>query len=85
MTLLMQKLQPEGGYRSFEDGVYEKMLNATAVLKIEVKELRAKFKFGQHLDKERFNMILSHLEKRDSKIDIETIKMMQEMRSEDGV
>ncbi len=85
MTLLMQKLQPEGGYRSFEDGVYEKMLNATAVLKIEVKELRAKFKFGQHLDKERFDMILSHLEKRDSKIDQDTIKMMQEMRSEDGV
>ena len=85
MTLLMQKLQPEGGYKPFEDGVYEKMLNATAVLKIEVKELRAKFKFGQHLDKERFDMILSHLEKRDSQIDQETIKMMKEMRSEDGV
>ena len=85
MTLLMQKLQPEGGYRPFEDDIYEKMLNATAVLKIDIKELRAKFKFGQHLDKERFNMILSHLEKRDTKIDAETIEMMKTMRSEDAL
>ena len=85
MTLLMQKLQPEGGYKPFDDGVYEKMLNATAVLKIEVKVLRAKFKFGQHLDKERFNMILSHLEKRDSKIDKETIEMMKTMRDENAI
>lgn len=85
LTLLMQKLQPEGGYKPFEDYAYNKMLKATAVLKIEVKEIRAKFKFGQHLDKKRFDMILTHLEKRDTKIDRETIKMMREMRSEDGV
>lgn len=85
MTLLMQKLQPEGRYKPFEDNVYEKMLNATAVLKIEVKELRAKFKFGQHLSKERFDMILSHLEKRDTKIDVETINMMKMMRNENAI
>lgn len=85
MTLLMQKLQPEGGYKPFEDGIYEKMLNATAVLRIDIKELRAKFKFGQHLDKERFDMILSHLEKRDTPIDVETIEMMKTMRDENAI
>ena len=82
MMLLMQKLQPEGGYRPFKDTDYDKMLNATAVLKIDIENLRVKFKFGQNLDDERFNMILSHLQKRDSKIDKSTIEMMQLQRGE---
>ena len=61
------------------------MLNATAVLRIEIEELRAKFKFGQHLNQERFDMILSHLQERDSEIDKETIKMMKSLRRSDGV
>ena len=85
MTLLMQKLQPEGKYIAFDDGVYETMLNATAVLRIDVKSLRAKFKFGQHLDKKRFDMILSHLEKRESSVDSQTILMMKEMRRENDI
>ena len=80
LTLLMQKLQPEGGYKPFNDAAYEKMLNATAVLKIEIKELRAKFKFGQNLDDTRFNMIISHLETRATNIDKATIDMMKEQR-----
>jgi nitroimidazol reductase NimA-like FMN-containing flavoprotein (pyridoxamine 5'-phosphate oxidase superfamily) len=80
LTLLMQKLQPEGGYKPFNDAVYEKMLKATAVLKIEIKELRAKFKFGQHLDETRFNMIISHLESRATNVDKETIEMMKLQR-----
>ena len=80
LTLLMKKLQPEGGYKPFEDDAYEKMLKATAVLKINIKELRAKFKFGQHLDDVRFNMIISHLEKRDTTTDKETIAMMKRMK-----
>ena len=77
LSLLMQKLQPEGGYKAFEDDAYEKILNATAILKIEIKSLRAKFKFGQHLSPERFDMILSNLKKRNSNIDQLTIDMMK--------
>lgn len=80
LTLLMQKLQPEGGYKTFDDFLYEKMLNATAVLRIDIKNIRAKFKFGQHLDEKRFNMIISHLENRDTKTDRETIEMMKTQR-----
>jgi len=80
LTLLMQKLQPEGGYKAFDDSLYEKMLNATAVLRIDIKYIRAKFKFGQHLDEKRFNMIISHLENRGTKKDRETIDMMKSQR-----
>lgn len=85
LTLLMQKLQPEGGYTPFSNVLYEKMINATAVLCIEVKEIRAKFKFGQNLDKQRFDMILSYLEKRESGIDKQTISIMKEIRKNDSV
>jgi len=80
LTLLMQKFQPEGGYKEFDDNAYKKMLNATAVLRIDIYELRAKFKFGQHLDKVRFDMIISHLQDRNNEIDKETIAMMKEQK-----
>lgn len=80
LTLLMQKLQPEGGYKPFDDEAYDKMIKATAVLRLDIKNLRAKFKFGQHLDKKRFEMIISHLEKRNSGIDKDTIEMMKAAR-----
>ncbi|MFT5835583.1 MAG: nitroimidazol reductase NimA-like FMN-containing flavoprotein [Sulfurimonas sp.] len=85
LTLLMQKLQPEGQYRPFSDLAYDKMLKATAVLKIDIKDLRAKFKFGQQLDKKRFEMIISHLEERSTDIDQETIQMMKEQRIKDDI
>jgi len=77
MTALMQKLQPEGGYKPLSEKVYRKTLNAIMVYKLEIEELRAKFKFGQHLSQERFTMILEHLDQRGSDIDNETIEIMK--------
>jgi len=68
-TALMQKLQPKGGYKPFSDAEYDSAIKATAVVKIELSHLSCKFKFGQHLSEERFEMILSHLEQRGTKID----------------
>ena len=81
MSLLMKKLQKEGGYKPFTDKVYEKMLNAVAVYKLNKKELTAKFKFGQNLSDERFDMVIEHLKKRDTKIDNATIEMMLNQRN----
>lgn len=81
MSLLMEKLQKEGGYKPFTDKVYEKMLNAVAVYKLNKKELTAKFKFGQNLSDERFDMVIEHLKKRDTKIDNATIEMMLNQRN----
>jgi len=81
-TALMQKLQPKGGYKPFSDSVYDASIKATAVVKIEVNNLSCKFKFGQHLSEERFEMVTSHLKKRGTKIDIRTIEIMREQREE---
>jgi len=81
-TALMQKLQPKGGYKPFSDAAYDTAIKATAVVKIEVKHLSCKFKFGQHLNNERFDMIYSHLKKRNTEIDRKTIELMKEQRRE---
>jgi len=77
---LMKKLQPEGGYKPFSNEAYDKAIKATAVMKIVPSSIRCKFKFGQHLTDDRFEMILQHLEERNSKIDRETIHMMKVQR-----
>jgi len=84
-TALMQKLQPKGGYKPFSDAAYDTAIKATAVVKIEVKHLSCKFKFGQHLNNERFEMILSHLEERNTEIDRKTIELMKDQRENDGI
>ena len=84
-TALMQKLQPKGGYKPFSDAAYDTAIKATAVVKIEVKYLSCKFKFGQHLTEERFEMILSHLEERNTQIDRKTIELMKEQRENDRI
>ncbi len=77
---LMKKLQPKGGYRPFSDREYDTAIKATAVVKIEIKKLECKFKFGQHLSEQRFEMILSHLQKRGTQVDLKTVKLMKAQR-----
>jgi nitroimidazol reductase NimA-like FMN-containing flavoprotein (pyridoxamine 5'-phosphate oxidase superfamily) len=79
-TTLMQKLQPEGGYKPFTEESYDKVLRATAVVKITPSTTRAKFKFGQHLDEERFEMIITHLQQRGTAKDLETVALMKALR-----
>jgi len=75
--IFMQKHQPKGGYKSFKHSDYDKALKATALVKIEVENLTCKFKFGQHLNEERFNMIVSALLKRGTQTDIQTVEIMK--------
>jgi len=82
LSALMQKLQPEGKYKPLSKEVYKKFINATVVYKLIPKERRAKYKFGQHLSEERFEMILAHLEQRSGDMDDETAIMMKRLRSE---
>ena len=85
-TALMQKLQPKGGYKPFSDREYDAAMKATAVVKIEIETLSCKFKFGQHLNEERFEMIVSHLLARGTHIDRETVRLMKAQRgAKDGV
>ena len=78
---LMKKLQPKGGYRPFSNEIYDKSLKATAVYKLLIENISCKFKFGQHLDDERFKMIIFNLEKRGTGIDKATIEIMKQQRN----
>jgi len=84
-TAFMQKLQPKGGYKPFSDSEYDSALKVTAVVKMELRQMSCKFKFGQHLSKERFEMILSHLEKRGTKIDMKTVEIMRGVQNNEEI
>lgn len=77
-SALMEKLQPDGGYHPLESSDYDKMLKAISVVKINIKQISAKFLLGQHLDQERFQMTVDNLEKRGSETDLETVKLMKQ-------
>jgi len=77
---LMQKLQPKGGYKPFSDAAYDRAIKATTVVKIAVNDIACKFKFGQHLSDERFEVIVSHLAARGTEIDRKTIEIMKKQR-----
>jgi len=80
LEALMKKHQPEGKYTPLSDETYATALKGTSVVKIEIDELKCKFKFGQHINQERFDMVVNHLEKRGTKLDLETIDLMKKMK-----
>ena len=80
LSALMQKLQPEGMYKPLDDVAYQKAINATTLYKLIMIEYSAKYKFGQHLSQERFEMILSHLQERNHTLDKETAETMHLLR-----
>ncbi len=77
LSAIMKKLQKEGGYKPLNEDVYTKTIDATAIYKLIPKTTRAKFKLGQHLDKDRFDMIIQNLEKRGDAKDINTVGLMK--------
>jgi len=76
LQALMEKLQPEGKHKHLSDEAYKNMIDATTVFKLIPNEIRGKIKLGQHLPKQRFDMIVEHLKERGSKLDKLTIKEM---------
>lgn len=78
-TAMMEKLQPEGRYTSFDSDIYDKHFAAMAMVRIDVKTLSAKFKFGQNLNAERFSMVIEHLQQRGWEIDLLTAESMQQL------
>lgn len=80
LSKLMEKLQKEGQYKPLSENIYQKSINATTIYKLTPNETKAKFKFGQHLNEDRFNMIIKHLEERGKEMDNATINLMQEFK-----
>ena len=81
LEVLIRKLQPKGGYKPFSDEAYDKALKSTAVYRMVPELVTCKFKFGQHLSEERFEMIVRHLQERGTEVDIRTVEEMKRNRS----
>jgi len=78
---LMEKLQREGGFTHMSDKkMYEKAINATQLFKLVPTEKRAKFKFGQNFNDERYNRVKEHLIKRGTQKDLDTLALIEEFR-----
>ena len=77
-TAFMRKLQPEGGYADIDpaDPGYAKQLKATAVVKINVDSVNAKFKFGQNWPQSKLEAIGEQLHERGRELDAETAELM---------
>ncbi len=78
LTAFMEKLQPEGGYAQIDpnDPSYAKHLAGTAVIKLAITDMSAKFKFGQNLKEARMEAIALQLHERGGELDEETARMM---------
>lgn len=79
LEALMQKLQPEGGYKTIDeqDKDYTARLKGVAVVGISIDSLTSKFKFGQNLKEQERHSIIDGLKERSAEADKETIKLME--------
>jgi nitroimidazol reductase NimA-like FMN-containing flavoprotein (pyridoxamine 5'-phosphate oxidase superfamily) len=77
-TAFMKKLQPEGGYAPFDllDEGYVKQIKGTAIVKIHIEQMTAKFKFGQNWSENKLDIVTQQLAERDNDLDEETIRLM---------
>lgn len=79
---LMEKHQPEKKYIEIDiaNKKYLSFLKTTGIFKIKPKEITMKQKFGQNMGDSIINHIIEQLQKRNSKIDQETIIEIQKRR-----
>lgn len=79
LTALMEKMQPEGKYDPIDaaNPIYTKMMWLTWVYKIVPSVMTLKVKAGQNLPKERYDILIKHIEGRNGMMDKETLELMQ--------
>jgi len=82
LQAIMEKLQPEGGYRPITAGdrFYRKSMDTTAVVALPITEMTAKFKFGQNLPKRKRALVADQLIERGAGRDGETAEAMREVK-----
>lgn len=77
---LMEKDQPEGGYRRFPENreFYEAELRSVGVFKVSVESFAVKNKFAQNKTREQKAALIAFLERRGSPVDLETARILRE-------
>ena len=86
LQALMEKYQPEGGYRPITRGdrLYSKQIDTTGVVAISMDEVTAKFKFGQNLPGRVRARVARQLAARGAPGDLETVEAMRGIKPLDG-
>jgi len=81
LQLLMEKYQPEGGYRpvSENDPMYQKPIAETLVVRVDPIRVTAKVKLGQNYPPATRLKIIQHLEERAEGPDLETAREMRSL------
>ncbi len=77
---LVRKYEPDNINMSMEKGQFKGSEIGTFVGVIKVYNMTAKAKFGQNMDENNINIIINDLKNRNTKIDIETIEMINKLR-----
>jgi len=78
LQALMEKLQPEGGFKPItaSDPMYHGSVKGVAILEFTVERTSAKVEVGQRLTAERRASVAAFLEKRGGEVDLRTLKVM---------
>lgn len=79
LTVLMAKLQPEGGHLPIDAAhpKYAAQLKGVAVLRLGVEEMTGKFKFGQNLSDKKRDEVINGLDGRGRQGDPQTVSFMK--------
>ncbi len=80
LEALMQKLQPEGGYKSMvaHEGLYQREIDGVNVFQLEINELSFKLKVGQNWNSSKLEKVKSELKKRNTPIDQKTLSIIDD-------
>ena len=81
LQLLMEKYQPEGGYRAIsdEDPMYQKPIAETLVVRVDPVRVVAKVKLGQNYPAATRQKLIQRLEERAEGPDLETAREMKSL------
>jgi nitroimidazol reductase NimA-like FMN-containing flavoprotein (pyridoxamine 5'-phosphate oxidase superfamily) len=80
LNALMEKMQPEKQYETIDadNPIYTKMVEKTAILKLEPTWVTMKLKLGQQMSQEKKEDFIAQLEERGTPLDRITAKAMRE-------
>ena len=82
LEALMQKLQKEGKYIPLNHPMYKKAINATCLFKLVATQIKGKCKMGQQFNEERFRNVTTHLRKRATTKDLQTLQLIEGLREQ---
>lgn len=78
LQALMEKIQPEGGYRPVDaaDPLYQGSVKNVAILELSVERVSGKFEVGRRLTPEKREAVTEILRRRGTELDLRTLEAM---------